>query len=66
MFPKACDEKVNKRRGKIGRSVISPHEKSTCAKCEKGHLGECLVRTGNCLCCAKSGNKVRDFINIKV
>ena len=34
-------------------------------KCGKGHLGECLVGTGNCFSCGKSGHKMRDCRNLK-
>ena len=40
-------------------------KKPTCAKCGKGHFGECLVRMGNYFGCGKSGHKVRYFPNVK-
>ncbi|TMX05474.1 hypothetical protein EJD97_018752 [Solanum chilense] len=59
MFPKDRDGKGNITRSKKGRSVNSTNEKLTCSKCGNGHLGECLVRTGNCFSCGKSGHKMR-------
>ena len=46
-FPKSHDEKENKNKPRVqkGKSGNSPNEKSTCAKCRKYHLGECLVGT---------------------
>ncbi|XP_015077517.1 uncharacterized protein LOC107021382 [Solanum pennellii] len=43
-----------------GRRGNSLSEKPTCTKSGKKHIGECLVRTGNCFACGKNGNKVRD------
>ena len=31
----------------------------------KGYFGECLVLTGNCFSCCKSGHKVHDCPNLK-
>ena len=50
---------------KKGKSTNSPNEKPTCAKCEKSHLCECLVGTGNCFSCGKSDHKMRVFPNLK-
>ena len=46
-------------------NTISPNRKPTCAKYGKGHVGECLARIGNCFSCGKSGNKIRNFPNVK-
>ena len=56
---------MTKPRSQKGRSGNLPNTKPTCAKCGKGNLGECLVRTGYCFCCANSVNNFRDFPNIK-
>ncbi|XP_015075521.1 uncharacterized protein LOC107019613 [Solanum pennellii] len=64
-FPKARDDKVPKPRAKKERSGNSPNEKPTCAKFGKGHVGDCLVGTGNFIGCGKNGHKVRDFPNLK-
>ena len=62
-FHKAHDE--TKPRAIKGRSGNSLKKKPTCAKCGKGHFGECLFGTGNCFGCGKSGNKVRYCPNMK-
>ena len=47
------------------KGTNSPNEKPTCAKCGKGHPGECLVVTGSCFSCGKSGHNMRYFPNLK-
>jgi len=56
---------VANRRSQKGRSGNSPSNKCTCIKCGKKHMGECLVGMDNCIGCGKSGDKVRDFPNIR-
>nr|XP_010319985.1 uncharacterized protein LOC104647105 [Solanum lycopersicum] len=64
-FPKARDDKVSKPIAPKGRSGKSPNEKTTCAKCGKGHHGECLVGRRNGFGCGKNGHKVTDCRNLK-
>ncbi|XP_049375597.1 uncharacterized protein LOC125840666 [Solanum verrucosum] len=33
---------------------------STCARCERKHEGKCLADMDGCVCCGKSGHKIRD------
>ena len=65
IFPKARDDKVSKPIAPKGRSGKSPNEKTTCAKCGKGHHGECLVGRRNGFGCGKNGHKVTDCRNLK-
>ena len=64
-FPKARDDKVPNPRDQKESSGNSPNKKPTCAKCRKGHFGECMVGTGNFFVCGKSGHKVRDCPKLK-
>ena len=57
MFPKSRGDRVSNPKFKREKGTGSPIEKPTCAKCGKGHLGECLVGTGNCFSCGKSSHK---------
>ena len=59
-LPKSHHDKVKKPNAQKGKSGNSLNEKSTCAKCKKEHIGECLVGTGNYYGCVKCGNKVKD------
>ena len=59
-FPKVCEDMYNKLRAQNRQSGISPSEKPTCAKCRKGHFGDCLVEIGNSFSCGKIGHKVWD------
>ncbi|XP_015075527.1 uncharacterized protein LOC107019620 [Solanum pennellii] len=66
-MPKGQDLlKMSNPKPNKGKDTRSTNKKPTCAKCGKGHLGECLVGTKNCFRCGKSGHKVRDCPNIKV
>ena len=64
-FPKARNDRVSNPKPKKGRDVSSPTKKPTCGKCGKKHYDDCLKRTNNCFFCGKSGNKVRDFPNMR-
>ena len=59
------DDRVSKPKSMKGRETSSRNKKPSCAKCGKGHLGECLLGMGNCFGCDKSGQKVRDCPNMK-
>ena len=63
-FPKASDDRVSNPKSNKGRDTSSP-KKSTCAKCGKRHLCECLVGTRTFIGCGKSGHNVRDCPNVK-
>ena len=65
MLPKAHDYKVSNPKPQKGRITSSPTKKPTCGKCGKKHYGDCLKGTDNCFGCGKSGNKVRDFPNVR-
>ena len=52
--------KANKYRGtnsklQVGKGGGSQGEKPSCTKCDKKHVGKCLVGTVNCFSCEKSG-----------
>ena len=64
-FYKARDYRLSNPKPKKGRDTSSPTKKPTCGKCGKKHYDDCLKRTNNCFFCGKSGNKVRDFPNVK-
>ena len=64
-LPKASDGRVSNPNITKRKGTCSPTKKPTCAKCWKGHFGECLVGTGICFACGKSRHKVRDFVNVK-
>ncbi|XP_069143301.1 uncharacterized protein [Solanum lycopersicum] len=64
-FTKTLDDRVSNPKSQKGRGTSLPNKKPTCAKCRKGHLGECLVGIGNCFSCGKSGHKVRYCPNLK-
>ena len=64
--PKARNDRVSRNKPKKGRDTSSTNKKPTCPKCGKGHLGECLVGTGNCFSCGKSGHKMRGCPNLKI
>ena len=59
-FPKSRDNRVSNPKPKQGNGTSSPIKKPTCAKCGKGHLGECLVGTEIYFGCGKSAHKVKD------
>ena len=56
---------VTMSKPKNGRDASSPNKKPTYANCRKFHLGKCLVGMGNFFACGKSGNKIKDFPNVK-
>ena len=59
-------DRVSNPKFKRGKGTNSPNENPTCAKCGKGHLGECLVGTGINFSGGKSGHKMRGFPNLKI
>ena len=52
-------------RSKKGKACDKQSEKPMCTKCGKKNIGECLVGTGNCLCCGESDHKERDCLMVK-
>ena len=44
-FPKDRDDRFSSPKPNKVRNTSSPNKKPTCAKCEKGYVGECLVGT---------------------
>ena len=45
---------------KVEKGGGSKDGKPTCENFGKKHYGECLFGTGNCFCCGKDGQKMRD------
>ncbi|XP_010319950.1 uncharacterized protein [Solanum lycopersicum] len=64
-FTKARNYCVSNPRPQRGRGGDSPSEKSTSIKCDRKHVGQCLVGKDNFFCCGKSGHKVRDCTMVK-
>ncbi|TMW86006.1 hypothetical protein EJD97_022089, partial [Solanum chilense] len=64
-FPKGRDNRVSKPKSKKERGTSSPSKKLICGKCCKKNYGDCLVGKDKCFGCCKSGQKVRDFPNLK-
>ena len=58
-FPKSCDDRVSNPQSSKGRGINSLNEKSTCTKCCKKHMVECLVGAGNI------EHKVRDCSHVR-
>ena len=64
-FFKDRDHRVSKPNAKKGKGTSSPIEKKICGKCGKKHYGDCLKGTDNCFGREKSGQRVRDFNNVR-
>ena len=64
-FSKVCDDRVSNPKSQKVRGTSSPRKKPTYKKCSKKRMGKFLVGTDNCFGCGKSGQKVRDFPNVK-
>ncbi|XP_069154568.1 uncharacterized protein [Solanum lycopersicum] len=62
---KAHDYRVSNLKPEKGRDTSLLNKKPTSAKCGKGHLGECLVRTDNFFSGSMRGHKVKDLTNMK-
>ena len=57
--------KVSTPKPQEGKGGYSYVEKPLCSKCGIKHDGKCLVGTGNCYGCGKSGNLKRDCLMMK-